>query len=206
VWECSDAVAAGQVDWRLEIGTDCPICGGNDCWREIAPYERKVIELMPYREGIIEVARFQCRTTGKTFSLLPYWLAPYHQYTVRSILIALLLAAAAQENGIGSLFCAAETCLEGDCRANGFLLDRWLQVCLSGMHREHAELARWAALDVLRSGLYVRARLEEVAGYCQGLGIRGPPGIRGLDEVLERHARTTGRFLFGTASQQRGAP
>jgi hypothetical protein len=205
VWECSDAVCAGQVDWRLELGTDCPICGGHDCWREIAPYERKVIELMPYREGIIVVARFQCRVTGKTFSLLPYWLAPYHQYTVRSILLALLLSVAAQENGLGSLFCVAEKVLEGDCRATGFLLGCWLMMCLSGLHREHAELTRWAALDALRSGLGVGDRLEELAGYCRAIGIRGPPRIRGLDEVLERHARTTGRFLFGIASQERGA-
>ena len=205
MWECSDAVADGQVDWRLELGTDCPICGGRDCWREIAPYERKVIELMPYREGIIVVARFQCRTTGKTFSLLPYWLAPYHQYTVRSVLLALLLVAAADEHGPASLFVVAEKDLEGDCRANGFLLGRWLKMCLSGLRREHAELARWAALDALRSGLGVRARLGELAGYCRALGIRGPPGIREFDEVLRRHARTTGRFLFGTASQERGA-
>lgn len=204
MWECSDAVGAGQVDWQLELGTDCPICGGHACWREIAPYERKVVELMPYREGVIVVARFQCRATGKTFSLLPYWLVPYHQYTVRSILLALLLAASV--DGSASLFCVAEKGLEGDCRATGFLLGRWLKLCLSGLHRDHAELTRWAALDALRSGLGVRGRLEELAGYCLALGIRGPPGIRGLDDVLERHARTTGRFLFGTASQQRGTP
>jgi len=206
VWECSDAVATGQIDWRLELGTDCPICGGQDCWRGIAPYERKVIELMPWREDDILVARFLCRTTGETFSLLPYWLAPYHQYTVGSILFALLLAAMSQPDGVASLFCVSEKLLEPDSRANGFLLGRWLKMCLSGLHREHAELARWAALDVLRSGLDVRARLGELAGYCRALGIRGPPGLDGLDKVLERHARTTGRFLFGTASQERGAP
>jgi hypothetical protein len=139
VWEYSDAVAAGHVDWRLELGTDCPICGGQDCWREIAPYERKVIELMPYREGVIVVARFQCRTTGKTFSLLPYWLAPYHQYTVRSIMLALLLAATVDEHRPASLFDVAEKGLEGNCRANGFLLGRWLGMCLSGLHREHLD-------------------------------------------------------------------
>lgn len=161
---------------------------------------------MPYREGTIVVARFQCRTTGKTFSLLPYWLAPYHQYTVRSLLLALLLAAAQDEQGLASLFVVAEKDLEGDCRATGFLLGRWLQVCSRGLHREHAQLARWAVLDDLPAGPSVGERLQELAGYCRALGIRGPPGLRGLDGVLERHARTTGRFLFGTASQERGAP
>ena len=203
MWECSDAVGAGQVDWRLELGTDCPICGRQGCWREIAPYERQVIELVPYREGTVLVARFLCRATGRTFSLLPAWLVPYHQYTAASMLLGLLLAAVGEH---GSLFAVAEKGLEGDCRATGFLLGRWLKVCLSGLHREHAQLARWAGLDALRSGLGVRVRLEELAGYCRALGIRGPPGICGLDEVLERHARTTGRFLFGTASQERGAP
>ncbi|HUU03637.1 MAG TPA: hypothetical protein VM425_19530, partial [Myxococcota bacterium] len=94
----------------------------------MTPYERKVIELLPYREGVILVARFLCMTTGKTFSLLPYWLVPYHQYTATSILFTLLLAAAPREHGLKSLFCVAEKELDGDCRANGFLLGGWLNL------------------------------------------------------------------------------
>lgn len=208
VWECSDAVAAGQVDWRLELGPKCPICGGQDCWREITPYERKVIELMPYGEGTVWVARFLCRTTGRTFSLLPHWLVPYHQYTAASILFALLLAAAGKH---GSLFAVAEKELDPDGRANGFLLSRWLDLCVTGLRRAHGELSRWAALGGVRQGRGVRGMLGELASYCQALGIRAPPS--GEEEawdpteallLLERHARATGRFLFGVPSQERG--
>jgi len=207
VWECSDAVADGLVDWRSVLVQGCPLCGRHDCWRVLTPYERKVIELMPYREGVVLVARFLCRTTGKTFSLLPFWLAPYHLYTSASMVLALLLAVATRPDGIKSLFAAAEQKLEGDCRANGFLLGCWLVLCVTGLHRAHTELARWANFDGLKPGRDVYGQLDELVDYCQALEIRDPPlldGPRGLDEVLERHARTTGRFLFGTPSQDRG--
>jgi hypothetical protein len=37
------------------------------------------------------IARFLCRSTGRTFSLLPCQLAPYHRYTIESMILALLL-------------------------------------------------------------------------------------------------------------------
>ena len=195
-----------MVDWRSVLSQGCPVCGSHDCWRALTPYWRTVIELFPYREGRILVARFLCRTTGRTFSLLPFWLAPYHKYTAASMIVALLLAAAARPDGTESLFATAEQKLEGDCRANGFLLGCWLVLCVTGLHRAHAELARWAELAGLRTGWIVNGRLDELVAYCQALGIRGPPlceGVFGLDEVLHRHARTTGRFLFGSPSQER---
>ena len=48
----------------------CPLCGQAGCWREIAPYERGVVELFPFRRGMVLVARFQCRARMRTFSLL----------------------------------------------------------------------------------------------------------------------------------------
>jgi hypothetical protein len=208
LWECAAAVADDRVDWLREVGPACPICSQRDCWRRITPYQRTVIELFPYREERIQVARFQCRKTGRTFSLLPVWLAPYHQYTIASMLLALLLAAATEEHGIQSLFAVAEKLLEPDCRANGSLLGRWLRVCVSGLRRAHAELARWAPLGGIVSGRGDRGWLDEVSAYCQALGIRGPPNldeVSGLDELLRRHARATARFLFGATSQDRAA-
>ena len=205
VWEYSDAVASGRIDWAREIGPTCPICGERDCWRPISPYWRNVIQLLPYREEQVPVARFQCRTTEKTFSLLPHWLVPYHRYTIASMLFALLLAAAMEEHGLSSLFGVAEKLIEPDCRANGFLLGCWLVLCVTGLRRAHAELSRWAALDDLSQGQGLRGRLCELAATCRALDIRGPPGHDGLDEVLVRHARTTKRFLFGVPSQERKA-
>ncbi len=121
------------------------------------------------------------------------------------MLFALLLAVAEEEHDLKSLFAVAEKELDGDCRANGFLLSLWLVLCVSGLNRAHAELSRWAVLDGLIQGCDVRGRLCELAATCRALGIRGPPGLDGLDEVLVRHARTTRRFLFGVPSQERKA-
>lgn len=199
-------VADGLVDWRSVLSQGCPVCGSHDCWRPLTPYWRTVIELFPYREERIQVARFLCHTTGSTFSLLPFWLVPYHRYTAASMLLALLLAAAVRPDGIKSLFAVAEQKLDPDSRANGFLLGCWLVLCVSGLRRAHAELARWAELAGLKTGWNVNVRLDELVAYCRALGIRGPPSseqVHGLDEVLHRHARTTGRFLFGSPSQER---
>lgn len=200
-------MADGLVDWRSVLSQGCPVCGSHNCWRELTPYRRAVIELFPYREERIQVARFLCRKTGRTFSLLPFWLVPYHKYTAASMLLALLLAAAARPDGIKSLFAVAEQKLDPDSRANGFLLGRWLVLCVSGLRRAHAELARWAELAGLKTGWNVNSRLDELAAYCRALGIRGPPSseqVQGLAEVLYRHTRTNGRFLFGVPSQERG--
>jgi hypothetical protein len=174
----------------------------------LTPYARRVIELLPYREGIVMVARFLCRTTGKTFSLLPFWLVPYHQYSAISILFALLMAVAVAGPSPQSLFAVAEKLLEPDGRANGFLLGRWLVTCVSGLRRARPELARWAKLDGVEAGHDVASWLAEVFGTLGALGVRGPLRLEelyGLDELLRRHARTTGRFLFGRPSQERRA-
>jgi hypothetical protein len=122
------------------------------------------------------------------------------------MLLTLLLAAAGEPDGISSLFAVAETLLDPDSRANGFLLGRWLELCVSGLRRAHPDLARWAEFEGLEPGRDVRGCLNELFLYCQALGIRGPPSgeeLVGLNEVLLRHARTTGRFLFGSPSQDR---
>ena len=90
IWEYADATSTGGIDWRREVRPSCPICGQDECWREITPYSRHVIELFPCREDDVLIARFQCRRTLATFSLLPVQLIPYHQYTVSSMLGALL--------------------------------------------------------------------------------------------------------------------
>jgi hypothetical protein len=209
VWECASAIEDQSIDWRSVIDTQCPICHLENCWREITPYRRLVIELFPFREETIAVPRFLCRNTGRTFSLLPHFLAPYHQYTVASMLFALLLAAACRPDGILSLFAAAEKLIAEDSRVTGFLLGTWLVLCVTGLRRERAELARWADLSSCQSAKSKSGFLTELNEVCLALGVRGPcgegelPSQRGLNQVLERHARTTRRFLFGVPSQDR---
>jgi hypothetical protein len=64
-------------------------------------------------------------------------------------------------------------------------------------------LCGWHDLSAVRSGSRPADELREVAQYLGALGARGPPRIEGLEEVLLRYGSRTGRFLIGTASQDR---
>ena len=203
IWEYSGAVLAGEIDWRVEVGLKCPICGQEECWREISPYRRRVIELFPYREGQVWIARFLCRRTGLTFSLLPYWLVPYHQYTAASMVLALLMAGAKNPEKMQSLFSFAEKELEVESRATGWLLQYWLNQFTQGFRSARVYLSCWFDLStVVERRRPTRWRIE-VGAYCRALGIRGPPGKRRMHELLKRYADKTHRFLFGVPSQHR---
>jgi hypothetical protein len=65
-------------------------------------------------------------------------------------------------------------------------------------------LAGWYELSAVRSGTGLADTLSELALYLGALGIRGPPRIEGIEEVLLRYGSQVGRFLIGTASQDRG--
>jgi hypothetical protein len=203
IWQYRDAVLSGGIDFLRVIGPACPLCGEHGCWREIEGYFRGVIELFPkYREGEVLVARFQCRRTRKTFSLLPIQLIPYHRYTAASVVMALALALA---HGL-SLFGVAEKLLAGDSRANGYLLAAWLLVLVHGLRRAHPWLAERYPLSVVRSA---RRRLPadwlaELGAYLAALAPRASPaGGAGFLAVISSYAHATSRFLFGVPSQER---
>ena len=172
---------------------------------EIGPYWRWVTELVPFNEEQVLVARFRCRSTGRTFSMLPVQLVPYHKYTVASILLVLLLAAVASDEGLG-LCATAEKRLTQNTGITGGLIHCWLLMVTTGLRRAHHLLARWARLGDILSGETDFGRLREIRAYCRALRIRGPPRLEqmfGLDRALVRHARATNRFLFGVPSQER---
>lgn len=201
VWEYDEAFRAGTIDFGSAIGAVCPVCGGIADYGPIGPYERGVVELFPLRRGRVGIARFRCRKTCRTFSLLPYQLAPYHQYTVASMLTVLLLAQQVQfEEGKGMGQVVAE--LPGDCDATPWLLLLWLTVVLRGLRRAHAVLAVGHDLGGVRSGHRRRERLEEVYAYLHAFTGPGPPRAR-AERLLLHHARRSKRFLLGTPSQQR---
>ena len=206
IWEYVAAISAHDIDFLRVLGTQCPICGQDECWREITPYSRHVIELFPYREGDVLIARFQCRRTLATFSLLPVQLIPYHQYTVRSVLGALLtvwMAIRDEGKGFGWALEQDEG-IPSDSRVTAWLLDTWLVAVLMGLRRAHPTLSRWARLEGIRSSRSQLGRLGEVAAYLEALGVRGPPAHgRGITRLLCRYGRETGRLLFGTPSQER---
>ncbi len=198
-----------SIDW-LNVLKDiqkgaCPICTKLGCrLRQINPYPRRVIELLPvYREGVIFVPRFICRSKKTTLSLLPFQLAPYRRYTIASILFALLVAErCAREQG-WSLFSVAEKEIEENSGVNGCTLGSWLTMTVSSFRCNHDVLRKSYKLDSLIPGDNQAGRLFEVAGYCKALGIRGPPSIGESDAAIKIFVRTTGRFLIGVASQHR---
>jgi hypothetical protein len=163
-----------------------------------------VIDLLPYREGRVCIHRFQCKATGKTFSFLPIQLIPYCRYTAASVLFVLLMA---HDSG-KSLFSFAEKELDPDCRVGGWLMRVWLPMVLLGLWAARSQLRRWYALPdpVGQNPGDVVSRLREVHACCAafGIGARAPPDPDGLFLFLNRFSRATGRFLFGTPSQERG--
>jgi len=205
VWEYHRAFLCGEIDWAYVLRTGCPLCGSRSCWRELTPYYRWAVDLLPFREQRIPIARFFCRKTKATFSMLPVQLAPYHRYTERSIVFCLLLAAAGQDEGL-SLFCVAERQVEPESKITGWLIATWLALVVRGFRRARPELKRWfGSLDV-KTGYDQAEELVEVASTCRALRIRAPPHIESLDwldEVIGRYCLATGKFLFGTPSQER---
>lgn len=202
IWQYRDTILEGSIDFLRVVGPACPLCGAHGCWREIEGYSRGVIELFPkYREGEVQVARFQCRRTGKTFSLLPIQLIPYHQYTAASVVMALTLALAHN----CSLFAVTEKLLAGDSRANGYLLAAWLFVLVRGLRRAHSWLAIHHDLSSLRSSERRRPAewLVELMAYLRALSPRGSPAHNQvLVPVIFAYGYETSRFLIGIPSQE----
>lgn len=188
------------------IGPICPVCGGAPDFREIAPYDRQVATLLPPMQGRVEIARFQCRSTGRTFSLLPCQLVPYHRFTVDSILVALLLAAELGDEGRSGLARAAAA-WSADAGLSHWQLSCWLRLAVRGLRRAHAVLAQGHDLGAVRSGDDVVGRLVELTQYVSAFARppRGPPGRQAVLRLLKHHQPRSSHFLLGTPSQQRGS-
>ena len=190
IWEYAAAMRAVSVDFSWVAGWSCPICGGHGCIGELTPYERRVVELFPYWEERVEIARFRCHRTGRTFSLLPSELAPYHVYTVPSMLRVLALCHVL----FGEPGKPLESILEklpSDGPVTMYLIRCWTRLVVRGLRRAHAVLARSCDLRGVNSGSGFRGEVAEVHAYLDACGPRGPPW-------------PGPGFLFGTPSQDRG--
>ncbi len=169
----------------------------------MAPYWRYAIELFPgFKKRRIPIARFICRQRRKTFSLLPTQLIPYFQYTVGSVVSALLLGMECWQRGQKGFHGASVKVdeVDPDNLVTPWLITGWLVVVLRGLRRGHVVLRRFYNLDSMRnSGAW-----EEAAVYFAAFGLK--PQIDGLAllmDLVNRYSRTTGQFLFGTPSQYR---
>lgn len=167
------------------------------------PYYRWAIDYLPtYRKELVGIARFQCTTLRRTFSLLPIQLAPYHRYTIAAMVFALLLSI----KNKCSLFSVSEQMLDTDSMANGFLLTNWLGILLVGFRRAHHWLSSHFDLSVVRcegrTGIeHLKAELHL---YLQALLPKVSPRYAvEITVVVMDYAATGNLFLFGVPSQDR---
>jgi len=202
IWEYRESFLARRIDFGSFIGPVCPICGEERCYREISPYWRYSIDLFPeYRKERIPVARFLCRKSRKTFSLLPIQLIPYFQYTLQAVIGVLLLALKSWESGQRG-FHGAAVRVDPDSGVTPWLVSYWVTVILRGFRQAHATLMRWYDLSCIRS-LENTGEMEEAAGYVACLGWRAERVAWALLQTpVTRYSGQTKRFLFGAPSQR----
>ena len=203
VLEYTESFCAGRLDFISSIGIRCPVCGREQCFRSITPYWRYAIDLFPeYRRESIPVARFLCRQSGKTFSLLPIQLIPYFQYTVHAVTGVLLLALTARESGRRG-FHAAATGVDQDSGVTPWLVAYWFMAVVRGFRRAHATLTQWYNL----SGVHNQEKskvCEEVSVYFSGLEWKRKVLQWAMIVLaITRYSRQTRFFLFGVPSQWR---
>jgi len=210
IWEYKESFLSGQIDFFSFLGPTCPVCGKQDCYREITPYWRYAIDLFPeFKKERVPIARFLCDKRERTFSILPSQLIPYFQYTVNAVIGTLLLVLQCRQMGQKG-FHGASVAVDPDSLLTPWLIACWLGVVVLGLRRAHGVLGRWYNLTDIRSSRRTVA-WEEAAGYflCFGwhLKIRwGPPDVVGpppLQSFVNRYSRSTRLFLFGTPSQYR---
>ena len=202
IWEYDRAIRSKAIDFFAAIGPLCPLCGQEECYRAITPYSRGVTELFPFRDGRVLVARFQCRSLLRTFSLLPFQLAPYSRYTIRSKVLALLLAHQIHQDEGNGMYAAPQE-LPHDCLVTPYLLLVWLFQVVRALRRAHPELHVGHDLSQVRSGQDLVTQLVEVHTYVRAFSPRGPPGARAVDRMLRHYALRTRKFFLGTPSQDR---
>jgi len=171
----------------------------------MTPYWRYAIELFAaFKKKRIPIARFLCRKRRKTFSLLPIQLIPYFQYTVGTVVGAVLLGMECWRNGQKGFYGACEA-VDPESLVTPWLITCWLAAVVRGFHHGHPELRRFYPLDGM--GTLERAKgWQEAADYFVAFGFRPKRGSQSLlMDVVGRYSRSTGQFLFGTPSQYRNS-
>lgn len=205
IWEYKESFLRGRIDFFSVIGPGCPICGKSECYRQITPYFRYAIELFPeFGKDRIPIARFLCRNKHRTFSLLPIQLIPYFQYTLRAVIGTLLLGLGYRQTGRRGFY-GASISVDADSLVTPWLVVYWLATVARGLQRAHAVLGRFYNLsDVVSSPSYQTASWKQVSGYFIAVGLTRKAGwMQAALTICRRYSRSTGRFLFGSASRQR---
>lgn len=202
IWEYEKSFLSNRIDFVSFLGVRCPICGGEDCYRAMAPYWRYAIELFPeFKKERIPIARFLCRKRRKSFSLLPIQLIPYFQYTVGAVMETLLFGLKCWQMGQKG-FHGASMKIDPESLVTPWLVARWLAAVVQGFRRSHAVLRQFYHLD----GIHTSGGWEEVAAYVAAIGLRSKMEKLFLwMDLVYRYSRRTNQFLFGTPSQYRSS-
>lgn len=79
------------IELSIDFMDHCPICGGRNCPQFIGYYYRQVIDEDGRYYKDFPIARYRCRSKGKTFSLLPYQLVPYIKHSIPFVINTLKL-------------------------------------------------------------------------------------------------------------------
>lgn len=185
------------------MGEICPVCMGCCGYREIPSYDRKVIDLFPFREGRVRIQRFLCRTQKRTFSLLPHQLIPYVHYTARSVLMTLVIAQHAQENMQMGLFGVAEKRIDEDTKVTGYLIACWLVIACRSPLLQGDEPEQPCTPQGNLSGALRRLWAAVLPDH----DARDPPAkdawLDDIDHRLKEFAQRRMTFPIGCASQDR---
>ena len=167
------------------------------------PYHRYAIELTPFRKARIPIARFQCRRSRRTFSLLPYQLIPYCQYTVSAVVGTILTVLEARERGQRGFYGAWKQ-VDPDSDVTPWLIACWLAVVVKGLRRAHPTLCTRYDLTGIRSGAGGNPLGAELKIYLKAFGAWPPSvGADALGAIIKSYSGLSRQFLFGTPSQMR---
>jgi hypothetical protein len=167
-----------------------------------------VIDLFSSRQDWVWIARFFCRNQKATFSLLPHQLAPYHKYTIVSISLCLMMAWKNCKKNWSEVLDALSQELE-HFNSSLWQMMLWLKAMLYSFRRVQAMMnLKDAPAKAL--GLYpnkYEKQLEALHDYISTLidGELSKQSIKKcIHEVVVNITNKTGRFFFGTPSQERG--
>ena len=160
-------------------------------------YYRNAITLFPHRKDVIPVARFLCHKSGRTFSLLPYQLIPYHQYTIDSIIATLLSVYHFQSLGQQGYHGACLD-LDPDCLVTPYLIHTWAILIITGLIRGHAVLQGACPVSSAAKATS-RKMIRAIYLYLEAVVSQR----RYVLPVVRRFCHRTNGFLFGVSSGDR---
>lgn len=197
IWEYKAAFS--NINFQNYIGDKCLICGAESCFKPIRAYYRYAIELFPHKKEKVPVARFVCRNTGQTFSLLPRQLIPYCQYTVDAVVGTLLNVYQFQQSGqVG--FYGASLELDPDCSVTPYLIQTWAVLLLYGFLRSHHVFYTKFPMPHMPDP---RKAVAAVYLYLQSIGNTDCPNRTSVIPAIRYYFHQTRKCLFGKTSCDR---